>query len=178
MALPDLAQQVASLYARCGARAFQLALVLTGERGTAEDVVQESFLRLVTRIEQGERGEAPALEQVEALDGYLLRTVRNLALNAQRKAQAGVRAVEASAGGALLLEPAPGVGAPDHDERAALERALLALPVEQREVVHLRVWEGLSFPEVAERTGAPLGTVHSRYRYAMERLRALVGGRS
>jgi RNA polymerase sigma-70 factor (ECF subfamily) len=170
---PDLAEQVASLYSRSGVRAHQLALLLTGDRGAAEDVVQEAFLRLVGRLEEGALGRAPALEAHGALDGYLLRTVRNLALNHQRKGQAAARA-EAKLG-APLLEPAPGASAPDPDERAALEQALLGLPPEQREVVHLRVWEGLSFPEVAARTDAPLGTVHSRYRYAMERLRALMG---
>lgn len=176
MAVPDLAQQVASLYARSGARAFQLALVLTAERGAAEDLVQEAFLRLVDRLERGERGEAEPLDRPEALDGYLLRTVRNLALNQQRKAQAGARATEVLglAVGEALLEPADD-GAPDLDERAALEAALRQLPAEQREVVHLRVWEGLTFPEVAARTETPLGTVHSRYRYAMERLQALLG---
>lgn len=166
MALPDLAEQVATLYARVGGKAYQLALVLTGERTSAEDVVQEAFLRLVGRIEE--------LEEPGALDAYLLRAVRNLALNHQRKLEAGARAVEARAEGPLL-EPAPGAIGAEPDERTALERALRELPPEQREVVHLRVWEGLSFREVAERTESPLGTVHSRYRYAMERLRALLG---
>jgi RNA polymerase sigma-70 factor (ECF subfamily) len=166
VATPDLGEQVATLYARVGARAFQLALVLTGERSAAEDVVQEAFLRLVFRIEQ--------LEQQDALDGYVLRAVRNLALNAQRKAKAGARAVEAVSG--PILEAAPDASTtPDPDEREAISCALLELPPDQREVVHLRVWEGLSFPEIAARTGAPLGTLHSRYRYAMERLRARLG---
>ena len=52
-----------------------------------------------------------------------------------------------------------------------LEKALGELPEEQREVVVMRIWSGLTLEEAAAATGAPLNTVASRYRYALDKLR-------
>lgn len=69
-----------------------------------------------------------------------------------------------------LLEPIATGGTTDV-ERIALERALGALPAEQCEVVHLHVFEGMTFQEVAEATGESINTGASRYRYAIAKLR-------
>ena len=73
-----------------------------------------------------------------------------------------------------LLEPV-GADAVAPEERIALERALRALPVDQREVVHLHVFEGLTFREIAEQSGESINTVAGRYRYALARLKAELG---
>ena len=62
-----------------------------------------------------------------------------------------------------------------HEERLALERALCELPPEQREVVHLKAFEGMTFQEIADAIGESINTVASRYRYAMEKMRAQLG---
>ena len=62
----------------------------------------------------------------------------------------------------------------DTDEevfRRALSDALAELPEEQRAAVHLRLWEGMKFEEIAELLGISLNTVASRYRYAIDKLR-------
>jgi RNA polymerase sigma-70 factor (ECF subfamily) len=75
--------------------------------------------------------------------------------------------------GEEILEAAPEVSAPiAAEDRLALDAAIRALPPEQREVIHLHVFEGLTFKEVALATGEPANTVASRYRYALEKLRA------
>jgi RNA polymerase sigma factor (sigma-70 family) len=61
------------------------------------------------------------------------------------------------------------------EEQLALEGALRELPPEQREVVHLHVYEGMTFHEVAEATGDSINTVGARYRYALARLRQILG---
>jgi RNA polymerase sigma-70 factor (ECF subfamily) len=73
----------------------------------------------------------------------------------------------------LLLEPA----AADCSlaERLALEAALRRLAPEQREIVHLHVYEGLTFKEAAAATGESINTVAARYRYALEKLRKVLG---
>ena len=53
----------------------------------------------------------------------------------------------------------------------ALQTALAALPEEQREVVVMRIWSGMTLEEISTATDAPLNTVASRYRYALEKLR-------
>jgi RNA polymerase sigma-70 factor (ECF subfamily) len=72
-----------------------------------------------------------------------------------------------------LLEPLTAERA-NHDERLALERAIRELPAEQREVVHLHVFEGWTFQEVADASGESINTIASRYRYALVRLRDML----
>lgn len=71
---------------------------------------------------------------------------------------------------APMLEAA---AAPDDrpDERIAIERAIRALAPEQREVIHLKVFEGWTFREIATLANESINTVASRYRYAVEKMR-------
>jgi RNA polymerase sigma-70 factor (ECF subfamily) len=55
--------------------------------------------------------------------------------------------------------------------RAAIDEALRKLPADQREVVHLKVFVGLTFQEIADVAGESINTIASRYRYAMDKLR-------
>jgi RNA polymerase sigma-70 factor (ECF subfamily) len=55
--------------------------------------------------------------------------------------------------------------------RAALGRALAELPADQRAVVHLKLWEGLTFEEISDALGVPMNTAASRYRYGIDKLR-------
>lgn len=157
---PAHARAFAALVERAGARLVGLALALLGERAAAEDVVQEALARVWRR----RRALAPG-----ALDGYVRQAVRHLALDRRARLDVEARAL-AGRGAAAGTPPAPG----DEVERVA--RALARLPDEQREVVVLRVYEGLEFKEIAARAGAPLGTIHSRYRLALERLRPHLEG--
>ena len=59
----------------------------------------------------------------------------------------------------------------DEGFRAALSDALAELPPDQRAVVHLRLWEGLKFEEIAELLSTSLNTTTSRYRYGIDKLR-------
>jgi RNA polymerase sigma-70 factor (ECF subfamily) len=150
-----------AVFRRVGPAMFRQALAVLGERAAAEDVVQEAFLRTWRRRER--------LRDPAELDGYLVQAARNLALDQLRWRARHELAPE------QVEEP---LVVPKTEDAAAdaerLSRALHRLPVEQREVVLLHLVEGRTFPEVAARTGAPLGTVHSRYRYALARLRELL----
>jgi RNA polymerase sigma-70 factor, ECF subfamily len=152
----------AALVTRSGPRLLALGLALTGERAAAEDLVQEALIRVWHR----RRSLAPG-----ALDGYVLATVRNLGANRRERLAVEARALERGRAESRPETRPPGEG----DVWVAVE-ALATLPEEQREVVLLRIYEGLAFKDVAARTKAPLGTVHSRYRLALERLRSLLGG--
>lgn len=144
-------------FRRVGPAMFRQALSVLGDRAAAEDVVQEAFLRTWRRRDRLRSGD---------LDGYLVQAARNLAIDQLRW-----RERRPSAPGDA---PEPLVVPRTEDAAADAERlsaALRTLPPEQREVVMLHLVDGCTFPEVARRTGAPLGTVHSRFRYALARLR-------
>ncbi len=158
---------LATLYDRHGRAAYALALRVVGDGGTAEDVVQDAFVTIWRRAEtyHPERGTPRA---------WLLTVVRNRAIDVLRSpARAGPPTTPVDS----LVLAAP--DSPEEDavraaEGGVVREALAELPPEQRAVVDLAYFAGLTYPEVAERMGVPLGTVKSRMRLALERLRALL----
>lgn len=145
--------ELARLYDRYAAGLYRYALVVLLDHGLAEDAVHQVFSKLL----------AQGLERIEEPQRYLRRAVHNECLTLRER--------HPSAANQPLLE-AIRTETVDRDHRLAIEAALRELPLEQREVVVLKVYEGLTFKEIAEVTGAPLNTVASRYRYALDRLRS------
>ncbi len=145
---------------------FSFLLRLTGDRGRAEDLCQETFLRVV-RAAAGWERRAP-------FRTWLYAVARNQAVDeARRQAFRRTEPVDDPARAAQPSDDPP----PDRRAEAALirpklEAALASLPVEQREVFLLREHAGLRFHEIAEATGVSENTVKSRMRYALEALRA------
>jgi RNA polymerase sigma-70 factor (ECF subfamily) len=153
-------------------RAVQVFLLrLTGDAGRAEDLAQETWLRVVSA--------APRWYSRSRFTTWLFSIARNLAVDeARRAAHRAADSLDAPRlGGAPLSEavagegPGPERGADSALLRPKLEAALAALPLEQREVFVLREYAGTPFAEIAEITGAPVPTVKSRMRYALEGLR-------
>lgn len=144
-------------------RLLGLALALTGERAAAEDLLQEALAGVWRRRRE--------LVDFHGLRGYVAAALRNLA--AKRRDRLAVEA-RALARRAPATPPASAAAGGPDPERIA--RLVARLPDEQRDVVLLRLHEELSWKEVAARVGAPLGTVQSRYRLALERLRPLLEG--
>jgi RNA polymerase sigma-70 factor, ECF subfamily len=128
----------------------------------AEDVVQEAFVRY-WRHQRHLPGDPTAL---------LITSIRRAALDHARR-QARRVAREEKAGDGLaeresLFEPPPGDTA---DRRVELEAALERLPVVQREVLVLKIWNELTFEQIAATLEIPANTAASRYRYALAALR-------
>jgi RNA polymerase sigma-70 factor (ECF subfamily) len=147
-----------ALYREYRTRLYQYALSLVRNRETAEDAVQDAFLGWVRQMAAGKapRQTAP----------YLYASVRNRCLDRLRR-RPEVALEEAQV--ELLVAPAG-----DEERiglRHALNRLLLALPEEQREVVVLRTWHDLEFAAIAELQGTPLNTAIARYHYALAKLR-------
>jgi len=147
------AEDVRRLYDQHGPALVAYARGFVPDTAAAEDVVHQVFLRLLSA----------ELTLPDAPVAYVYRAVRNAALNARRD---GLRLEE--------LDPQSSVfrhRGGNQEAALALEKALAELPDEQREVVVMRVWSGLTLDEIAATVGAPLNTIASRYRYALEKLR-------
>lgn len=141
---------------------FSYLLNLTRNEADTRDLLQELFIKLVRR---------PSLIQ-EARDQrvFLLRLAHNLAIDLFRRRGSSEKHQQE-----LVLPKDPLFAPASHPDepafREALETALGDLPAEQREIVHLKLWEGLTFEQIASLLTIPLNTAASRYRYGLDKLR-------
>jgi RNA polymerase sigma-70 factor, ECF subfamily len=94
---------------------------------------------------------------------YVYRAIRNAALNTRRN---GFREAALDETNSCFVHRGG-----DKEAAFTLQLALSELPDEQREVVVMHIWSGMTFEEIAAATGASLNTVASRYRYALQKLR-------
>lgn len=146
-------ESVKALYEKHGAALAAYGCCYGLDFGSAEDLVQQVFLKLL-------QGNVSAAQMPLA---YLYRAVHNASLNQRRDRRREAEMPE----GELWFTHAT----VDRAEVLSLQNALQELPDEQREAVFLRVWSGMTLKEIAEATETPLNTVASRYRYALEKLR-------
>lgn len=185
---------LAVLYDRHGDAVFAAACRLTSDRGMAEEVVQETFLALWNRAETFD----PTLGSMAA---WLHTIARNRTVDRLRAAGRRPDLVPLSvvAGGGFGSTDEPDAdalervlargsmvagGAPArspetafalHELRVALQAALATMPADERLVIVMAYGEDLSQSEIAERLGWPLGTVKTRTRRALARLRNVLG---
>lgn len=157
----DAQALVGRLYDTHGASLYRYAVMLLADRAAAEDAVQQVFASLTRH------GNAAALDNEEH---YLRRAVRNECYSLLRRRKKDLLVHSA----APLLEPVAGREV-SIEERLTLDRAIRTLPIEQREVLHLRAFEGMTFQEIAEAAGESINTIASRYRYAIDKLREYFG---
>ena len=142
---------------------FRYGLALLRDEASVHDLLQDIFLKLANG-----RGEAMEAHSERA---YLLRMVHHGAIDRMRRDK--VRRDHAAAQPAeTIFESSPD---PDREAfRQRLDSALAQLPLEQREVVVLKLWEERTFDEISHICGIPLNTAASRYRYGIDKLRALL----
>jgi RNA polymerase sigma-70 factor (ECF subfamily) len=132
-------------------------------RADAEDAVQDGFVRF-WRSRGRARDDA----------AYLYACVRSAAVDLSRGRRRRERH-EANAGGPDAAGPDASLFESSVDRaelRDAVEHALATLPPEQREVLVMKIWGGLTFAQIAESLSVPPNTAASRYRYALARLEA------
>jgi len=156
------------LYDRYGGVAFALAYRLLGERGSAEDVVQEAFLNV---WRQG----ATYDTRRGTVRTWLLTIVHHRAIDQMRSARS-------KAGADTVIDAAMPLPAKEDTwtevvqglEHERVRQAMATLPPEQRQVVDLAYYGGFTHTEIAQRIGIPLGTVKGRMRLALDKLRDLL----
>ena len=160
-------EALAELFDRHAPLLLALARRILGNAADAEEVVQEALVQAWSQARRYDPRRASVVT-------WLVLLTRSRAIDLLRSRRVREGAAEASA-----REPAPADASPE-GPRAVWERerqvrvaaALAELPAEQREVLELAFYEGLSQTEIAGRTGIPLGTVKTRTLLAMRKLRA------
>lgn len=156
------ANELERLYDEHAQALFAFLLHSTRNDADARDLLQEIFCRIAAVPSKLGKAHSPR--------AFLLRMAYNLVVDWSRRTSSRHRKYEA-----FGVEPAPFFApAPDPDAeefRRQLDAALGTLPGEQQLVVHLKVWEGLTFEEIAEVLGVSANTAASRYRYGLDKLR-------
>jgi len=145
---------------------YGTALRIVRRHDVADDLAQDAFLKAYRAL--------GSFDTQRPFGPWIRRIVANLAINHVRSPEAREDGLPESHD----LTPAPGVGplggVLEREAQAVLARALEGLPVEQRAVFALRVFEELSYQEIAESLQIPVGTVMSRLSRARDRVRELV----
>ncbi len=157
-------------YDRHAPLALGLLCRMLSSRDEAEEVLQEVFLQ----VWRDARRYDPERSSPR---GWLLLLARSRALDRHRATVARRRREEDAARSATALAVAPlGTRRLEHREsRRRIGSALDRLPPEQRRVIELAFWEGLTQTQIAEALNTPLGTVKSRALMAMRKLRQMLG---
>lgn len=159
-----------ALYDRYASTVLGAALKVIGDQGAAEDVLQETFWRIWRSAStfQSQRG---------SFTSWLFRIARNLAIDAYRRRNVRPQAVLDADDAESVLDKTPD---PDADvaeqtqailENRQVRNALTALPQVQRQVIELAYFYGMTRQEIAEATGEALGTIHTRARLGLQKLR-------
>jgi RNA polymerase sigma-70 factor (ECF subfamily) len=160
------------LYEEYSPAVYRTALRVLSDPTQAQDVVQDVFLRVWRHPDRFDSGRG-------SLANYLRLMARSRALDIWREAQAGGRARERMKLVALRTDSAranddPALAVQLRRDRAIVVTALARLPAAQRSAVLMAYWGGLTAEQIAERSGVPVGTVKSRIRLGLVRLRALM----
>jgi RNA polymerase sigma-70 factor, ECF subfamily len=133
---------------------FYYLVAMTRNTEDAKDLLQEVFLKM-SGVE---------MEKISNVKAYLITTARNMAINAmKRKKTAGLDET-------IILESTDESELSREDVRA-LEKAILGLPAEQKEVIIMKEYQGFTFKEIAEILETSINTVSGRYRYALNKLK-------
>lgn len=162
---------LAAAYDRYGRTAYGLFVRITRDKTVAEDLVQELFLRLWNRSREFDSTRG-------ALGIWILSIARNMAIDYVRSAQTRfstrLRSMEHAE--ALCFSPHPSGGESRIHDVRTVQEAFAALSADEKRVMELAYFEGFSQSEIAENLREPLGTVKSRMRSALGRLRVALGG--
>lgn len=164
------AESFSALYDAFGPALFGIAVGVTRNHAEAQEVLQDAFVAIWNKAGQYDpaRGKAST---------WIIHLTRNLAIDRLRKRQRRDKMMERAA---AQPEPTPRPASPISPLIAAetarrVREVLRTLPDDQRLALELAFYEGLTQTEIAERLQEPLGTVKSRIRRAMERVRSVMG---
>ena len=158
----------ATLYDRHSGVVLGLLTRMLGRDGSAEEVLQETFLQAWDRVEEYDPGRA-------APRSWLLMIARSRAVDRIRsrgsRKDRNRKATEEGVLSETVADPVAPERLEQRNRSREIRSALEALPPEQREPIELAFFEGLTHREIAEDLGTPLGTIKSRILLGMKKLR-------
>ena len=155
------------IYEKYKSDLFSLANSLLHDLNAAEDVVHDVFVSFVKSADD--------FQLTGSLKGYLLTCVANLSrdrIRARKRAPIGMNKTDM----AIPDYKIPSQALISAEELHHLREAIAKVPYEQREVVILHLQGKRTFRQIAKSQGIAVGTVQSRYRYGLEKLRSLLNG--
>ena len=159
-----------TLYDRHAATVLGILVRVIGDLAVAEDILQETFWRVWKGASTFESGRG-------SFTGWLFRIARNLAVDAHRRTNVRPQALTDADGAEWIADqmPDPDTDIPEQAQADFRNRqvrtALASLPRVQRVVIELAYFYGMTRQEIAEATGEALGTVHTRARLGLQKLR-------
>lgn len=159
-----------ALYDRHNSTVLGLTLKIIGDRAAAEDILQETFWRVWKSADtfQSQRG---------SFTSWLFRIARNLAIDVYRRNNVRPQVMPDSDDNVSVLDRTPD---PDTDvaeqaqailQNKQVRGAMSSLPGVQRQVIEMAYFYGMTRQEIAEVTGEALGTIHTRARLALQKLK-------
>jgi len=155
------------LYDRHARLLYSLALRIVGDRSDAEDVLQDAFAQIWRQASRFDRGRGTVV-------GWLVTVARSRAIDRVRRRRPQLEAGgDADLTARELADPAPAIDLQlvTAEQADRVRRALAALTDEQRLPLELAYYEGMSQSEIAARLDIPLGTIKTRMRQTLRRLR-------
>jgi len=163
-------QALEALYDRYASTVLGISLKIMGDQAAAEDVLQETFWRVW-------RSAASYQSQRGSFTGWLFRIARNLAIDAYRRRNIRPRPITDvdDSDSKIDQTPDPNMDVAQQSQRLFNHKrvlsALATLPGVQRQVIEMAYFHGMTRQEIAEATGEALGTIHTRARLALQKLR-------
>lgn len=161
------------LLLRNQSKLFSYILFVVHDRETAEDIFQETFVKVITRLQEGRYTVSGKF------GAWIMRIAHNAIMDWYRD-KASMRIVDTSADNDLSNIPGADIFEGNIENRfvnsqimADVRRLLDALPPMQREVVYMRFYQQLSFKEIADSTDVSINTALGRMRYALLNMRRM-----
>lgn len=161
------------LLLRNQSKLFSYILFVVHDRETAEDIFQETFVKVITRLQEGRYTVSGKF------GAWIMRIAHNAIMDWYRD-QASMRIIDTSADNDLSNIPGADIFEGNIENRFVnsqimtdVRRLLDALPPMQREVVYMRFYQQLSFKEIADSTDVSINTALGRMRYALLNMRRM-----
>ena len=163
------ARSLARIYEKYRKGLLVLAIALLNDKAAAEDIVQDVFVSFAQNLRQ--------FRLTGSLKAYLMTCVANRARN-HNKAKRGSDAPSGDLPRDHVFEQEPVERLVCNEQLQRLAGALDRLPYEQREILMLRMYGGLTLRAIAKMSGLSANTVMSRHRYGIDKLRRVLNGES